>query len=57
MNIPPGCPALNAEDDRRRAELKKHMEETREVIFQGDSLSDALWMLRERAKINAQHQD
>jgi len=55
MNIPAGCRILKAEDQRRRDELKKYFDETREAVT--ENLSDALWMLREQAKINAQRED
>lgn len=52
MNIPAGCPVLKAQDEARRKELRKWLEETREIVY--EKLSDELFYLREQAKLNRQ---
>jgi hypothetical protein len=55
MNIPASCRVYKKQDADRRAELKKHMEETREKAEpEIQSLSDGLWEIREREKMNRQ---
>jgi hypothetical protein len=56
MNIPAGCRVLKAEDERRRKETAKWIEEEREIVTQKDTeeLSDALFQMREREKFNRQ---
>ena len=54
MNIPAGCSVLMAQDAERRKSLRKWLNETVEFTSPDLSLSDELFFIREREKINRQ---
>lgn len=53
INHPHSCPTLKAEEDKRRAELRRHLAETRkEVGEESEPLSFGLSMIRNRERAN-----